>query len=121
MYMHVIPHTANPPAPSRPSPVHIGSSWIQLRWDDPECDGGHHISSFTIEYSDDVDTPSYRRENQYIRNINRALRSYTITNLRHSTEYKVRIQAISADTVSGSWSTENTIVTLPPGMFVSWG
>ncbi len=114
--LSVPPPPASPPAPSRATPVHIGSTWVQLRWSEANCDGGHRIQSFTIEYSDDLTTSSYYRSNYYIRNIDGALRTYTVTGLQPNTEYTIRVQSVSAESqIAGTWSPSNIIVTLPPG------
>lgn len=109
---------ASPPPPTRPTALEVTGNSITIGWNEPECDGGHILSSFTIQYFESDSNPFFPFFGTflYVRNIDPARRNYTITGLDPDTSYDFRIQAVGVDRRTGSFSVAATIVTLPPGM-----
>ena len=105
---------ATPPPPSRPTELKVKSDSITIGWNESQCDGGHKLDSFTIQYLD-ADDPFFSSI-VYIRNIDPSRRNYTITDLDPSTSYRIGIQAVSVERRGGAYSPFANFVTLPPGM-----
>ena len=104
-----------PSRPNRLNPGRIMSNSIQVTWEHPSCTGGHIIIEYNIQYYES-DTSFFNRVTQYARHINASLTNYTINNLEPDTTYDFRIQAVTSDFRTSSFSLTRTITTLPPGV-----
>ena len=107
--------TGIPPRPNRLNPGRIMSNSIQVTWEPPSCTGGHIIIEYTIQYYK-RDTSFFDRITQSVRHINASFTNYTINNLEPDTSYDLRIQAVTSDFRTSSFSFTRTITTLPPGV-----
>lgn len=121
----------SPPIPERPFAITVQSRSITIGWSESPCDGGHNLSSFTIQYyniiPNDYDydyyyyyhyySPYYRYyyNYQYIRNIDSTIRNYTVSGLEPDTEYTFQVKAVSIYAAESSYSASVSISTLPPG------
>ena len=108
----------SPPAPSSPYIISLGSTWVELGWDELSCDGGHAITEFIIRYQKEV-SDFYVSSYSYVYGLDSALRSYIIYNLDPETDYSFSVQALSAEFQSSSFSEERTISTLLAGKSTS--
>ena len=102
---------ASPPTPGRPFAIKPQSTSITIGWSESSCDGGHALSSFTIQYDKVYGFFLYR----YVRNIPSAMRNYTITGLESNTLYSFRVQAVNVNSLTSSYSLAVSISTLSPG------
>ena len=109
----LIVHSVSPPAPSRPTALTVRQDSITIAWDEPDCDGGHVIGSFSVEYRDSSSFSFFARTT--IRNIDPNLRKYTINGLTPETSYSIRVRPVNVDGRSGQFSAAAEIETLPPG------
>lgn len=104
----------SPPAPSSPYIVSLGSTWVELGWDELSCDGGHAITEFIVRYQKEV-SDHYVSSFSYVYGLDPSLRSYVVHNLDPETGYSFSVQALSAEFQSSSFSEERTISTLLAG------
>lgn len=125
----IIAMAGSPPRPDRPFAITAQSNSITIGWS-TSCDGGHTLSSFTVQYAEITDNDyydyyyyfyyypypyPYHYSYRYIRNIDSTLRNYTITGLLPSTEYSFSVLAASLYARTSSYSSQVSITTLPPG------
>ena len=115
LFYLLLPSLAAPPAPSRPFLIHATSTSVTIGWDEPECDGGHALVEFTIQYYVQTTTFSFVRNNMLIRNIGPDVRNWTISGLDPETTYGFEVRVSSADFTISRYSTSRFITTLPPG------
>ena len=104
-------HTCTASLPSLPQPYLIskGSSWVQIGWEPLDCDGGYQVNSYRVEYR------SGRFYSYTIADYTSAL-NLTVHSLSHSTQYSIRVVAISAVSTRTSTSPIITVTTHPAGI-----
>lgn len=106
-----------PPRPSSPYPVRVTSTSVTLAWDEPDCDGGHTVTGFTIRYRKTFQ--EYLTViNMYIYNVDPSYRNYTVIDLETFTSYNFSIQAISSEYRPTEFSLDNIITTATAGRVV---
>ena len=91
------------------------SNSILVTWERPSCTGGHIIIEYNIQYYES-DTSFFDRVYWSISHINVSWTSYTIKDLEPDTSYSFRIQAVTSDFRTSSYSLTRAITTLPPGV-----
>ena len=101
-------YIASVPIPAHPYLEARGSTWIQLGWEPLLCDGGHEVKSYDVEYTK-VRYSSYNTAGR-TSNLN-----FTIEKLAANTIYYFRIQALSSNSYSSSYSSYISVTTHPAG------
>lgn len=104
-------HTASPPVPNPPRITSKGSSWIQVAWSALDCDGGYQIQAYDVEYKTRSSFSYFYTTAGRVSGL-----SYTIRNLLPSTEYDVRVQAVSRISLRERSSSFISVTTDPAGI-----
>ena len=105
------------PTPNPPYLISKGSTWVQIGWDPLDCDGGHGVNSYDVEYQTGF---SYFYRYVTAGRVSGA-NNYTIHGLVPNTEYNIRTRAISSTTSRTSTSTSIAVTTSLQGTYMYTG
>lgn len=109
MKVQSLTHADYPPAVNKPKLISKGPTWVQIGWEPLDCDGGHNVNRYTVQYAEptlyeyDYDYDYDYLFPYYVYNYRSAAigvsgYTYTIHNLNPSTEYRFRVLSISSVT-----------------------
>jgi len=107
---HIHSCTASPPRLSSPYLINKGSTWAQIGWDALDCDGGHQINAYDVQWR----TRTYYYSYSTVARVSK--RIFTFRDLTPSTEYYFRVGTVSSVSSWSSYSPVISVTTHTAGM-----
>ena len=101
--------TGYPPAVSQPRPINKGPTWVQLGWEPADCNGGHEIVSYDVQY---------RESSTYLYTTAASVTgfNYTVRDLTPNTIHYFRVVTVSNSRLS--YSSSVLVTTHESGMCI---